>query len=84
LLNTFFLGNALYIFTGQTERLNDTIMKNALNQKSKQVQFATAGKKRYIHYYAFQKKNTIIRYIEIIGVIAIALIVIGAISGYFN
>ena len=59
-------------------------MKNTPNAKTKQVQFAAAGKKRYVHYYAFQKKNTIIRYIEIIGVVAIALIVIGAISGYLN
>lgn len=59
-------------------------MKNTPNTKTKQVQFAAAGKKRYVHYYAFQKKNTIIRYIEIIGVVAIALIVIGAISGYLN
>jgi hypothetical protein len=59
-------------------------MKNTPNHKSKQVQFAAAGKKRYVHYYALQKKNNIIRYIEIIGVIAIALIVIGAITGYFN
>jgi len=59
-------------------------MKNTPNSGEKHVQFATAGKKRYVHYYALQKKNTIIRYIEIAGVIAIAFIVIGAMTGYFN
>lgn len=84
MLNTFFIENALYIFTGQTERLNDTIMKNTLNSPGKQVQFAAAGKKRYVHYYALQKKNTIIRAIEVAGVIAITLIILGAVFGYFN
>ncbi|MHA3786656.1 hypothetical protein ACX0HA_00490 [Flavobacterium hauense] len=59
-------------------------MKNTPSTKDKQVQLATAGKKRYVHYYAFQKKNTIIRYIEIAGVIAIALIIIGGITGHLN
>lgn len=59
-------------------------MKNTPNSKEKHVQFATAGKKRYVHYYAFQKKNTIIRAIEVVGVVAIAVIVLGAITGYLN
>lgn len=47
-------------------------------------EFASEGKKKYVHYRAFKRKNNIIRYIEIGGVIAIALIVVGGMFGYFN
>lgn len=46
--------------------------------------FAVEGKKKYTYYREFKKKNTIIRYIEIGGVIAIAVIVMGGMFGYFN
>ena len=59
-------------------------MKNTTNSAEKQVQFAAAGKKRYMHHYALQKKNTIIRSIEVIGVVAIATIILGAVFGYIN
>lgn len=59
-------------------------MKNTFRKRVRHVQLVTAGKNKYVHYLAFQKKNTIIRYIEIAGVIAIAFIVIGAMTGYFD
>lgn len=60
--------------------MKDTTKKTNVSH----AQLATAGKKRYIYHYALEKKNAIIRYIEIAGVIAIALIVIGGMSGYLN
>jgi hypothetical protein len=46
--------------------------------------FAIEGKKKYTYYREFKRKNAIIRYMEIGGVIAIALIVVGGMFGYFN
>jgi hypothetical protein len=45
---------------------------------------AIEDKKKYTYYREFKRKNAIIRYMEIGGVIAIALIVVGGMFGYFN
>jgi hypothetical protein len=59
-------------------------MKNTPNSNTNHVQFATVGKKKYVHHFAFAKKDAIIRNIEIIVVGAIVLIAGAGIYGYFN
>jgi len=58
-------------------------MKNSPRSQFNQAQFVTAGKKKNV-YYSFQKKDTIIRIIEITGTIAIALIVVAGVYGFFG
>ena len=55
-------------------------MKNATRTKFNQAQLVSAGKKKSF-YYSFEKKDTIIRSIEITGVIAIAGIVLAGVFG---
>lgn len=59
-------------------------MKNTPNSRMNHVQFATAGKKKYVYHFSFSKKDAIIRNIEIIVACIIALIVGVGVYGYFN
>ncbi|MDV6167915.1 hypothetical protein R1T16_05730 [Flavobacterium sp. DG1-102-2] len=58
-------------------------MKNTTRSQFSQAQFVAAGKKKNF-YYSFQKKDTIIRSIEITGVVAIAFIVVAGVFGIFS
>lgn len=55
-------------------------MKNTSRSQFNQAQLVTAGKKKNF-YYSFQKKDTIIRSIEITGAVAIACIVLAGVFG---
>lgn len=59
-------------------------MKNRPNSNMNHVQFATVSKRKYVHHFAFAKKDAIIRNIEIIVACTVALIVGTGIYGYFN
>ncbi|RDI06935.1 hypothetical protein [Flavobacterium sp. AG291] len=59
-------------------------MKNTFKKGVRRVQLVTAGKSKNVYHLAFQKKNSIIRYIEIIAVCAIAFIMGAGFLGYFN
>jgi hypothetical protein len=58
-------------------------MKNSTRTQFNQAQFVTAGKKKNV-YYSFDKKDTIIRSIEITGVVAVIGIVLAGIFGLLN
>ncbi|PZR19438.1 MAG: hypothetical protein DI539_13925 [Flavobacterium psychrophilum] len=59
-------------------------MKNTLKKGVRHVQLVTAGKSKNVYQVAFQKKDSIIRYIEIIAVCTIAFIIGAGFLGYFN
>ncbi len=59
-------------------------MKDTSHTPVNHVEFATAGKKKYVHHFEFRKKDAIIRYIEIIGAGAIILLAGMGIYGQFN
>ncbi|MCO6148445.1 hypothetical protein [Flavobacterium sp. NRK1] len=59
-------------------------MKKTSHSAFNKAQLITAGKKRYVHYFEFAKKDAIIKYIEITGTIAIAVIVVAGLYGFFN
>jgi len=58
-------------------------MKNSTRTQFNQAQFVTAGKKKNV-YYSFDKKDTIIRSIEITGVVAVIGIVLAGVFGLLN
>ena len=59
-------------------------MKSTFRKRVRHVQLVTAGKSKNVYHVAFQKKDSIIRYIEIIAVCAIAFIIGAGFLGYFN
>ena len=59
-------------------------MKKKSQSAFDKAQLITVGKKKYVHHYDFAKKDAIIKYIEISGVIAIAIIAVVGLYGIFN
>lgn len=60
-------------------------MKNTSpNSAFNQVEYASAGKKKYNQHFSFKKKDTIITYIEVVGALAIAIFAGVGIYGIFS